>query len=66
MSLSGIQFNMEQQLIRKFSKAGAISKEKAVTYEEAELDMQEYCWLEYFAGTFLGRIKKTRDHRYYI
>ena len=57
---------MEQQLIHKFRKAGAISKEKAVTFEEAKLDLREYCWLEYFAGTFLGSIKKTRDHRYYL
>ena len=66
MSLSGIQFRMEQQLIHKFRKAGAISKETAVTFEEAKLDLREYCWLEYFAGTFLGSIKKTRDHRYYL
>jgi len=57
---------MEQQLIRKFKQAGATSEEKAVTFEEAKLDMREYCWLDYFAGTFLGRIKKTGDHRYYI
>ena len=64
--MSGIQFKMKQRLIRKFKQAGATSKEKAVTLREARLDMQECCWLEYFAGTFLGRIKKTRDHRYYL
>jgi hypothetical protein len=64
--MSGIQFKMEQRLIRKFKQAGATSKEKAVTFEEAKLDMQEHFWLEYFAGTFLGRIKKTRDQRYYL
>jgi hypothetical protein len=64
--MSGIQFKMEQRLIRKFKQAGAISEDKAVTFKEAKLDMQEYCWLEYFAGTFLGRIKKTRDQRYYL
>jgi hypothetical protein len=66
LSLSGIQFKMEQRLIRKFRLAGATSKENAVTFKEAKLDMQEYCWLEYFAGIFLGRIKKTRAHRYYL
>ena len=66
MSLSGIQFKMRQQLIRRFKKVGAISKEKATTFEEADLDFQEQCWLPYFAVTFLGRIKKTEDHRYYI
>ena len=66
MSMSGIQFKMHQQLIHKFKKAGAISEEKAVTFDVADLDLQEQYWLDYFAGIFLGRIKKTRDHRYYI
>jgi len=64
--MSGIQFKMHQRLIHKFEKAGAISEEKAVTFDEANLDLQEQYWLDYFAGIFLGRIKKTRDHRYYI
>jgi hypothetical protein len=66
LSMSGIQFKMHQRLIHKFEKAGAISEEKAVTFYEADLDLQEQYWLGYFAGIFLGRIKKTRDHRYYI
>jgi len=66
MSMSGIQFKMHQRLIHKFEKAGALSEEKAVTFDEADLDLQEQYWLGYFAGIFLGRIKKTRDHRYYI
>ena len=64
--MSGIQFKMQQQLIRKFMKAGATSKEKAVTIEEAKLDEQEQYWLHYFAGVFLGKIKRTEDHRYYV
>ena len=64
--MSGIQFKMQQQLIRKFIKAGATSKEKAVTIEEAKLDEQEQYWLDYFAGVFLGKIKRTEDHRYYV
>jgi len=64
--MSGIQFKMHQRIIHKFEKAGAISEEKAVTFDEANLDLQEQYWLGYFAGIFLGRIKKTRDHRYYI
>jgi len=66
LSLSGIQFKMRQRLIRKFKQAGASSEEKAVTFMEADLDFQEQCWLDYFAGSFLGSIKKTKDHRYYI
>jgi hypothetical protein len=64
--MSGIQYKMEQELIRKFEQVGATSEEKAVTVEEAKLNTQEYLWLEYFAGDFLGRIKKTRDNRYYL
>ena len=66
MALSGLQFKMKGRLISKIKKAGATSKEKAVTIEEAELDLQEQHWLNYFAGAFLGEIKKTADKRYYI
>jgi len=66
LSMSGIQYKMQQRLIRKFERAGATSEEKAVTFVEANLDVQEQYWLDYFAGEFLGNIKKTSDHRYYI
>ena len=66
MSMSGVQFKIQSRLIRKFEKAGANSIENAVTFEEAKLNVQEQYWLDYFAGSFLGRIKKTKDHRYYI
>ena len=62
----GVQFGIHQRLVRKFEKVGAISEEKAVTRDDANLDLQEQYWLDYFAGTFLGKIKKTRDQRYYI
>ena len=64
--MSGIQFIMQQRLVRKFKKAGATSEEKAVTFEEAKLDDQEEDWLDYFAGVFLGKIKKVKTNRYYI
>ena len=64
--MSGIQFKMRNRLIRKFEQAGATSLETAVTFEEAKLDVQEQYWLDYFAGSFLGCIKKTVDHRYYL
>jgi len=57
---------MHYRIISKIEKAGATSIEKAVTIEEAGLDMQEKQWLNYFAGTFLDRIKKTEDKRYYV
>ena len=66
LSLSGIQFKMHHRIISKIEKAGATSIEKAVTIEEAELDLQEQQWLNYFAGAFLDKIKKTKDQRYYI
>jgi len=66
LSLSGIQFKMHQRIIYKIEKAGATSWEKAVTIEQANLDMQEELWLDYFAGDFLGKIKKTIDKRFYI
>ena len=62
----GLQFKMENRLIRKFEKAGATSIEKAVTFEEAKLDDHEQYWLDYFAGVFLGKIKKAENNRYYI
>ena len=66
MSVYGIQFVMQDRLVRKLEKAGATSVEKAVTFEEAKLDEQEQYWLDYFAGVFLGKIKKTENNRYYI
>jgi hypothetical protein len=66
LSMSGIQFKIQSRLVRKFEKAGATCIEKAVTFEEAKLDVQEQYWLDYFAGSFLGSIKKTKDHRYYL
>ncbi len=66
MSLSGIQFKMRQKIVNKLEKAGATKKEKAVTIEEAELDLKEQQWLNYFAGAFLGKIKKTKDQQYYV
>jgi len=66
LSFSGIQFKMRQNIVNKLEKAGAIIKEKAVTIKEAELDLKEQNWLNYFAGGFLSKIKKTEDQRYYI
>jgi len=66
LSLSGIQFKMHHRILSKIENAGATSIEKAVTIEEAGLDVQEQQWLNYFAGAFLGKIKKTGDKRYYV
>ena len=64
--MSGIQFKMQNRLVRKLEKAGATSFEKAVTFEEANLNMSEQYWLGYFAGIFLGKIKKTENNLYYL
>ena len=66
LSLSGLQFKMHYRIVSKIEKAGGTSMEKAVTIREAELDLQEQEWLNYFAGAFLGKIKKTQDKRYYV
>ena len=66
LALSGLQFRMRYKIISKIEKAGGSSREKAVTIEEAGLDLQEQQWLDYFAGAFLDVIKKTEDKRYYI
>lgn len=65
-AMYGTEFVMEHKIIRKLENAGATSKEKAVSFEKAKLDIQEQYWLEYFAGVFLGKIKKTKNHRYYL
>jgi hypothetical protein len=57
---------MRYKILNKLRKAGAVSKAKAVTIREAALDYQEQMWLDYFAGAFLGKIKKTNDRRYYV
>ena len=66
MAMSGIQYKMQQKIIYKIEKAGATSWEKAVTIEQANLNMQEELWLDYFAGDIFEKIKKTKDKRYYI
>jgi hypothetical protein len=66
LAMSGIQFKMQYNLVYKLREAGATSKDNAVTFEDADFNVQEQYWLDYFAGTFLGKIKKTKDRRYYI
>jgi hypothetical protein len=64
--MSGIQFKIHNKIIYKLERAGATSREKAVTIEEARLDLQERNWLNYFAGAFMGKVKKTKNRRYYL
>ncbi len=63
---SGTIFAMQQRIIVKLLETGAISRKKAVTTQEAQLDMQEQNWLNYIAGGLLSKVKKTKDKRYYV
>ena len=61
--------NVQTTFFRKiftYTEPRATSIEKAVTFEEAKLTVSEQYWLNYFAGVFLGKIKKTNNHLYYI
>jgi hypothetical protein len=66
LTLSGIQFKIRQRIVYKLEKVGATSMQKAVTAEEAKLDLQEQQWLIYIAGGFLSKVKKTQNQRYYV
>ena len=65
MSMSRIEVKMRQRINLKFEKVGANTKKTAVTFMEANLDLQEQYWLPYLVGNLLGNIRKTGDNRYY-
>ena len=62
----GIEFKMRQRIIRKFEEVGAISKKTAVSFIDAELDLQEQYWLPYFGGSFIASIQKPAGQLYYF
>jgi hypothetical protein len=51
-------------ILAKLTKAGAISKETAVSPDKAHLNLREREWLIYLAGG-MERIQKTEDGLYY-
>jgi hypothetical protein len=57
---------MEERIKAKLVAAGATSMEKAVTAQEAHLDMQEQNWIHYIAGGLFARVKKTATNLYYV
>ena len=63
---SGILFSMEERIRVKLLAAGATSHEKAVSAEEADLDMQEQNWIHYIAGGMFAGVKKTSANLYYV
>ena len=62
---SGTAFGMEERIRAKLIAAGATCSERAVTSEEAHLDIQEQNWLYYIAGGLFSRIKKASCNMYY-
>ena len=63
---TGILFGLEATIRTKLIAIGATSREKAVTSQEAHLDMQETNWMDYIAGGMFAMIKKTRNRRFYV
>ena len=63
--MSRIEVKMRQRINLKFEKVGANTKKTAVTFMEANLELQEQYWLPYLVGNLLGNIRKTGDNRYY-
>jgi hypothetical protein len=57
---------MEYSIREKLRSVGATSKDKAVTIQEADFDMQELNWLNCIAGGMFASVKKTRKKRYYV
>jgi hypothetical protein len=64
--VSGVLFGMEERIRAKLIAAGATSHEKAVTAQEADLDLQEQNWIHYIAGGMFAGVKKTADNLYYV
>lgn len=64
--VSGTLFSMEERIKIKLIKAGATSQEKAVTAQDAHLDMQEGNWVHYIAGGLFANVKKTATNLYYV
>jgi hypothetical protein len=64
--VSGTLFSMEERIKTKLVAAGATSREKAVTAQQAQLDMQEQNWIHYIAGGLFANVKKTQTNHYYV
>ena len=62
---SGLDTLLLLRVVDKLRKVGAISRDRAVTAKEADLDSQETQWLGYLAGGTFSNIKRTREGRYY-
>lgn len=56
---------MRKRINKKLENVGANSKKNAVTFEEANLDLQEQYWLPYLLGSPSNNIKKIGNNRFY-
>jgi hypothetical protein len=63
--MGGVAAIISYKVVDKLRKAGAVSRDKAMTPSTANLDFQETEWLQYLACD-ASTIKKTRDGLYYI
>lgn len=63
---SGILYALQARITSKLAAAGATSKEKAVTGQQAHFSMKEQNWIDYIAGGMCATIKKTIDGRFYV
>jgi hypothetical protein len=64
--VSGTIRKMEESIRAKLVAVGAVSRDEAVTRQEARFDMQELNWIDYVAGGLFADVKKTADRRYYV
>ncbi len=64
--VSGTLFAIQECIIAKLLAMDATSREKAVTAQEANLSTKEKNWLCYIAGGLFAKVKKTKDHKYYL
>ena len=64
-NMGGVAAIMSYRVVDKLRRAGAISRDKAMTPLTANLSFQEIEWLQYLACD-ASTIKKTRGGLYYI
>jgi hypothetical protein len=64
--VSGTIYGVEESIKSKLVAAGATSRDRAVSPEDANLDMQEQNWLSYIAGGLFARVKKAAGNLYYV
>ncbi len=62
---SGIHFAIKAKIKSKLAAVGAISRDKAVTCNQANFSMQERNWIDYIAGGMFAEVKKTGTGRFY-